>query len=221
MTEYSVFDIVGPRMTGPSSSHTAGACRLGHIARHIAGAEAVCVKYTLYGSFAKTGAGHGTDKALVAGVLGMLMDDPRIADAFYHAEAAGLSWTFIKSEEEAAYHPNTARIEITDVEGNTTEVLGCSVGGGNILVVEINGLEVEITGEYPTLIIQYRDAPGVVSVVTHVLAQHQINIAFMRVFRHGKGADAYMTIETDQPVGNRLKDLIVNLSTEIKRAFTV
>lgn len=219
--EYSVFDIVGPRMTGPSSSHTAGACRLSYVALRIAGGKAQKVRFTLYGSFALTGMGHGTDKALIAGALGMLPDDPRIINAYDIARAQGLEVELILSDADVNYHPNTACILITAPDGVETEVMGSSIGGGSIKIVEINGLEVEITGEYPTLIIQYRDVPGMVSVVTHVLAQHQINIAFMRVFRHGKGADAYMTIETDQPVPLKTRDTIVGLADEITTAFIV
>lgn len=220
MATYSVFDIIGPRMTGPSSSHTAGACRLAHIARHIAGYDVQEASITLYGSFATTGRGHGTDKALVGGLLGMAPDDGRIADAFAVAKEAGLQVGFAWSDEPVD-HPNTARIRITGKEGRVTEVVGQSVGGGNIRIVEINGLDVELTGDYPTLIVQYQDVPGVVAVVTHVLAQHHINIAFMRVFRHGKGADAYMTIETDQSVEERVQKLITGLSDEITRVFSV
>jgi len=220
MPTFSVFDIIGPRMTGPSSSHTAGACRMAHTARHIAGCDVAQAEFTLYGSFAQTGRGHGTDKALIAGILGMMPDDPRIANAYQEADAVGLSVGFRYSDEPMA-HPNTARIRITGRDGRVTEVVGQSIGGGNIRIVEIDGLDVEITGEYPTLVIQYRDVPGVVAVVTHVLAQHHVNIAFMRVFRHGKGADAYMTIETDQRVEERVQQLIVGLSGEINRVFAI
>lgn len=220
MQEYSVFDIIGPRMIGPSSSHTAGACKMAHIARHIAGNDVKSVAFTLYGSFAQTGAGHGTDKALIAGALGMRQDDADIINAYARAEEAGIPVVFHIGEDTAP-HPNTAHIEITDSNGKRTEVLGASIGGGNIRILEINRLAVEISGDYPTLVIQYRDVPGVVAVVTHVLAQHHINIAFMRVFRHGKGADAYMTIETDQTVSLKVRELIVNLSDEITTAFAV
>ncbi len=220
MANYSVFDIIGPRMTGPSSSHTAGACRLGHMARHIAGCDVQKADFVLYGSFAQTGRGHGTDKALIGGVLGMETDDPRIAQAYQVAQAEGLQVEVGYSDEPAA-HPNTARIRITGSDGGVTEVVGQSIGGGNIRIVEINGLDVELTGEYPTIIVQHQDVPGVVAVVTHVLAQHHINIAFMRVFRHGKGADAYMTIETDQRVEDRVKDLLIGLSQEINKVFSV
>lgn len=220
MAEYSVFDIIGPRMTGPSSSHTAGACRLANTARRIAGEDISAVTFTLYGSFAKTGAGHGTDKALIAGVLGMQPDDPGIINAYEMAEQSGVDVSFSYSEE-TMHHPNTVRIRITGKGGNTTEVVGESIGGGNIRIVEINGLDVELTGDYPTLIIQYQDVPGVVAVVTHVLAQHHINIAFMRVFRHGKGADAYMIIETDQAVDASTHSLIMGLSDGITAVYAV
>lgn len=220
MTDYSVFDIIGPRMTGPSSSHTAGACRLANVARRIAGGDVAALSFTLYGSFAKTGPGHGTDKALIAGALGMQPDDPRIVNAYEIAEEMGLHVTMEYSDEPAE-HPNTALIRITDHQGKTTEVLGCSIGGGNIRIVEINGLDLELSGDYPTLVMQYHDVPGVVAIVTHVLAQHHINIAFMRVFRHGKGADAYMTIETDQPVSEETRNLIVGLSDGITAVYAV
>lgn len=220
MAEYSVFDIIGPRMTGPSSSHTAGACRLANTARRIAGGEIAAVTFTLYGSFAKTGAGHGTDKALIAGVLGMMPDDPGIINAYEAATEAGIAVSFSYSEETRS-HPNTVCIHITRRDGSATEIVGESIGGGNIRIVEINGLDVELTGDYPTLIIQYQDVPGVVAVVTHVLAQHHINIAFMRVFRHGKGADAYMIIESDQMVDDPTRNLIMGLSDGITAVYAV
>ncbi len=220
MAKYGVFDIIGPSMTGPSSSHTAGACRLALTARRIAGGDVAKAEFVLYGSFAKTGRGHGTDKALIGGILGMEPDDERIVSAYELAREAGLTVDIAFSEEERA-HPNTVGIRITNESGEVTEVVGESVGGGNIRIVEINGLDVELTGDYPTLIVQYQDVPGVVAVVTHVLAQHRINIAFMRVFRHGRGADAYMTIETDQQVSEGTRALIVGLSGEINRVFAV
>lgn len=220
ISTFGVFDIIGPRMTGPSSSHTAGACRLAHLARHVANNDVRKLDIVLYGSFAQTGPGHGTDKALIAGAMGMLPDDSDIVNAYERAKEAGLPVNIEYSDEEPQ-HPNTARIRITDSEGRETELLGASTGGGKIRVLEINGQEVRISGDYPTLILQYRDVPGVISVVTHVLAQHHINIAFMRVFRHGRGADAYMTIETDQPVEPKIRNLIEGLSDEISAVFAI
>jgi L-serine dehydratase len=199
MEDFSVFDIIGPRMTGPSSSHTAGAVRLANTARKIAEDDVAEVRFTLYGSFAETGKGHGTDKALIAGVLGMEPDDARIKDAYRIAREQDV-FVSVEYSDEPTDHPNTARIIITGSDGQITEVIGESVGGGNIRITSINGLAVEFSGEYPTLVIQHNDKPGVIAEVSHVLAQLGVNIAFMRVFRHGKGEDAYMTIETDQPV---------------------
>ena len=220
MEDYSVFDIIGPRMTGPSSSHTAGAVRLAHIARHIAGQDVAQATFTLYGSFAETGKGHGTDKALVAGVLGMAPDDARIKEAFAVAREQGVLISVVFSDEPAK-HPNTARIEITGSGGQQTEIVGESVGGGNIRISEINGLEVEFSGDYPTLIIQHNDQPGVIAEVSNVLAQLNVNIAFMRVFRHGKGEDAYMTIETDQKVTAQMQAMLRQRCDGINKLFSV
>ena len=220
MEQYSVFDIIGPRMTGPSSSHTAGAVRLAHVARHIAGMQVEQAEFILYGSFAETGRGHGTDKALIAGVLGMEPDDARIRDAYLLAREAGVL-VDVSFSDEPPKHPNTARIRITSPGGGITEVVGQSVGGGNILVTEINGLDVELSCDYPTLIVQHQDVPGVIAEVSHVLAQLNVNIAFMRVFRHGRGEDAFMTIETDQRVTEDMLSVIHTLCHSIGRLFVV
>ena len=220
MEQFSVFDIIGPRMTGPSSSHTAGAVRLANIARKIAGDDVAEVAFTLYGSFAETGRGHGTDKALIAGALGLKPDDPGIKDAYQIARRDEVL-VQVEYSDEPVRHPNTARIRLTGSDGNITDVLGVSVGGGNILVTEIDGLGVELTGDYPTLVAQYRDEPGVIAEISHVLAQLKINIAFMRVFRHGKGEDAYMTIETDQPITDDMLRMIRMLCPTLQRVFAV
>ena len=207
-------------MTGPSSSHTAGAVRMAHVARHIAGMQVSRTEFTLYGSFAQTGKGHGTDKALIAGALGMAPDDARIKDAYRIARELGVQVS-VEFSELPVEQPNTARIRITDEAGRVTEVVGVSVGGGNILITEINGLAVELSGDYPTLVVQHHDEPGVIAEVSHVLAQLQVNIAFMRVFRHGKGEDAYMTIETDQPVTAEMLNMIRTLCHGIIKLFAV
>ena len=221
MENYSVFDIIGPRMTGPSSSHTAGAVRLGYIARRIIGAEPASVKFTLYGSFAETGRGHGTDKALIAGLLGCMPDDARIRSAYKLARDYGLSVDFEWSEEPAE-HPNTVRIEAEDVSGKKTTVVGRSVGGGSILITEINGLSVEVTGDYPTLIIQHHDVPGVISDVSRVLAQLGVNIAYMKVFRHGRGdSDAFMCIESDNAVTPDMQEIIRRLCPAVHELMVI
>ncbi|MDO4573403.1 MAG: L-serine ammonia-lyase, iron-sulfur-dependent subunit beta [Clostridia bacterium] len=220
MEEYSVFDIIGPRMSGPSSSHTAGAVRLAHVARHIAGMDVAEAAFTLYGSFAETGKGHGTDKALIAGTLGMEPDDARIKNAYEIARERGMRVDIAYSDEPVD-HPNTARIRIIGSDGRQTEVIGQSIGGGAIRIVEINGLDVELSGEYPTLVIQHDDQPGVIAQVSALLADHGVNIAFMRVFRHGRGEDAYMTIETDGVIAPKIGEEILQRCNGVIRLFTV
>lgn len=156
LMDYSAFDIIGPRMIGPSSSHTAGAARLAQVAGKIAGPDVAEVEFVLYGSFAQTGRGHGTDRALLAGILGLDPDDERLRDSFALARERGLAFRFTNSQEEAG-HPNTVRIKARSRAGRRSEILGCSIGGGSILITQINGTEVEFTGEYPTVIIRYTD----------------------------------------------------------------
>ena len=197
MQSYRSFDIIGPRMVGPSSSHTAGAAKLAHLAWQIAVRDVKSAVLTLYGSFAKTGGGHGTDKALLAGVLGIAPDDERLRYSRLLAQEAGVEYSFSFVDECPEEYANMARIVITGHDGHITDVLGASVGGGNILVTEINGMRVRLTGEYPALIVSHHDEPGVVSEVTGILAGHGINIATMNVSRDGRGFKAYMVIETD------------------------
>ncbi len=192
----NVFDMIGPVMVGPSSSHTAGAARLGLIARALLGAEPVQADILLHGSFAKTYRGHGTDKALVAGVMGFAPDDMRLRDSLTLARRAGLAVNIQTAQLENA-HPNTARITLTDRAGRTVELQGASVGGGNILVTEVNGLAVEITGQYTTLIVLHRDAPGTIAAVTEEMSRRGVNICNFRLAREQKGGVAVMTIEMD------------------------
>ena len=220
MADFSVFDIIGPRMVGPSSSHTAGAARLAYMAWKVAGRDVKKAELTLYGSFAKTGRGHGTDKALAAGILGMAPDDERLRFSLLLAQEADVEITIRYSDEEAE-HPNTARIRCTSSNGLVTEVAGASGGGGNILITEINGMQVEFSGEYPTLIIRHEDVPGVINSVSMILAKENINIAFMRVFRHGNRTDAYMVIETDTPVDERTRQLICDWCPNVREVRCV
>ncbi len=200
MKDFSVFDIIGPRMVGPSSSHTAGAVRIGSVAhRLISGEHIKQADIILYGSFAETGYGHGTDRAVLAGILGIEPDDPRVRYSFLLAKSEGIEFSVCRSEEDTN-HPNTARIKVVSESGRSFSLLGASVGGGNIEIQEINGMQVSFTGDYPTLIMFYKDAPGAISSVTAILAEEQINVAFMKVFRNAKRMDACMVIETDAPI---------------------
>lgn len=194
-----VFDIVGPIMIGPSSSHTAGAARLGKMARTILGEPPVAAVIELHGSFAQTYKGHGTDKALVAGLMGFNTDDTRIREAMDLARSTCLEVTFVP-KDLGDVHPNTAAITLTGASGRKTRMVGASVGGGNIVITEIDGYPVELTGKYQTLITVHNDRPGVVATVSKVLAQENVNIAFMKVSRRERGAQALMILEADSTI---------------------
>lgn len=200
MKELSVFDIIGPNMIGPSSSHTAGALKIAKVAYSLAPKDLKQVTFVLYGSFAKTYRGHGTDRALVAGLLGMNEEDERIKDAFAYAKAKGLPYQFELSEETAIKHPNTVDIIMEDGTGNKMTVTGSSIGGGAISIDKINGIEVFFNGEYHTLIVSHQDQPGVAGHITKALGDYQINIAYMRIYREHKGKMASTIIEADEPI---------------------
>ena len=195
----NVFDIIGPIMIGPSSSHTAGAVRLGYIAHKVLGEKAVKAKIELCGSFAQTYKGHGTDKALIAGILGMKSDDERIRRSLELAVEEGLEYEFAPAVIPGA-HPNTARITLTGEHGAHAQLCGASVGGGNILVTEINGLEVSVTGQHNTLVVLHHDKPGTIAAVTNFMAYSGLNIGNFRLARPRKGGEAVMTIEVDGEV---------------------
>jgi len=195
----NVFDIVGPVMIGPSSSHTAGAVRIGYVAGLLLGEPAVKAEIYLHGSFAKTYKGHGTDKALIAGILGMMPDDERIRSSPRLAEESGLAVTIIPGSIPGA-HPNTALILLTSAEGDQVSVQGSSIGGGNIVINQINGLPVEFSGQSDTLIVLHRDTAGVIAEVSQYLGERGINISNFRLSRSEKGGIAIMTIEVDGKV---------------------
>ena len=194
-----MFDIVGPVMIGPSSSHTAGAVRLGLMAGKILGEQPVKAEIKLHGSFAQTYRGHGTDRALIAGILGFQPDDERIRNSMDIAREIGMDFSFSKVEIFEA-HPNTAIIELTGVSGRRTVVTGASIGGGNINILNIDGFEVNLSGQYPAMLVIYRDVPGVINKVTWALSRFEINIAFMRLSRKSRGEEALMLLETDENV---------------------
>ena len=206
----NVFDILGPVMIGPSSSHTAGAARIGRITLALLGAPAVKAHILLHGSFAKTYKGHGTDKALIAGIMGMATDDPRIRQAPELAKEQGLAVEIETGDVDGA-HPNTARITLADAGGRSVCLLGSSVGGGNILVTEINGMEVAVTGQQTTLIVLHRDAPGTIASVTEVMAEAGANICNFRLSRQKRGGEAVMTIEVDGTFGPEINERIKTL----------
>lgn len=194
----NVFDIIGPVMIGPSSSHTAGAARIGKIARILFAGEATKADIKLFGSFAKTYKGHGTDRAIVGGILGMNPDNEEISDSLNIAKKRGLEVNFTKAHEEAE-HPNTAEITLYGKEKQLV-IRGVSVGGGNIHIIRMNGLEVSITGQQDTLIVVHRDIPGVVGRVAEFLGNCEINVNSMTLARQNKGGKAVLSIEVDGKV---------------------
>lgn len=206
-----LFDVVGPVMIGPSSSHTAGAARIGLMAREILKDEPRTVTITLYGSFAKTYKGHGTDKALVAGLLGFSADDVRLRTSFEIATQQGMDVTFHRSEAEVD-HPNTARIAMKGRQGREMEIVGVSLGGGKIEIREINGASVSLSGEEHTLITVHRDKPGIIAQATTIMAIGHINVSNMRVFRSAKNATAVMIVCTDSPVPPEMVSMIKKIS---------
>lgn len=203
----SIFDILGPVMVGPSSSHTAGAVRMGQITRRLVGGEPVRAKILLAGSFASTGAGHGTPRALVAGLMGFDPDDERIPMSFEIAKERGLTFEFGTVTLRDA-HPNSALITAENQRGERVEVGASSPGGGRIRVFELDGLPASFSGEVPTLIVRSDDMPGYVSRVTGVIAAQGINMSKLQVERSTRGGRALMVIECDQRIPYRVKTAI-------------
>ncbi|MDL2253260.1 L-serine ammonia-lyase, iron-sulfur-dependent subunit beta [Ruminococcaceae bacterium OttesenSCG-928-I18] len=195
--ELSIFEVLGPVMIGPSSSHTAGAARLARVAAIIAGKEFDRVYFGLSGSFAKTGRAHGTYQALLAGALGFHTDDERLRNAYAEAEKRGVVFDF-QEEDLEEVHENAVHICFFHANGEKSNILGASVGGGRISIRRIGELETEITATNPTMVVYYQDRPGCISEVSRVLAEKEINIAVMRVSRTSKGGYATAVIETDE-----------------------
>ncbi len=196
-SNYGVFDIVGPIIIGPSSSHTAGACRLANAARAIFNKPIQRAIIHVYGSFAATLYGHGTDKALVGGLNGILPDDERLNSALDIAEQTGFIYRFVL-EQETGTNANLVMFELLGTQGEEMTVSGVSIGGGNIAITRINQTDLEISLKYNTLIVDHLDKPGAVLSVAKILADESINIASMNMYRQGKHGRAYMIIETDQ-----------------------
>lgn len=197
MSFISVFDVLGPNMIGPSSSHTAGAAKIAYLAQKMITGPLLQVDFTLYGSFARTYRGHGTDRALLGGIMGFTTDDMRIRNSFEIAENEGIAFTFQPDEEETDVHPNTVDIHMVNKAGQEMTVRGESLGGGKVRISRINKVQVDFTGEYSAVIVIQKDRPGVVAHITKALSDRNVNIAFMRLFREGKGNIAYTIVESD------------------------
>ena len=196
----SILDIIGPVMVGPSSSHTAGACRIGLLARGLVKGTPEKAVVELHGSFARTGEGHGTDKAIVAGLMGFRPDDERIRDALSIAEREGLDYSFEKTRlgDDGVTHPNTARLTVTH-GADEAQLVGSSLGAGRILISEINGFPVEVTGHFHTLVLVAEDIRGSIATIARILADAGVNIAQLKLTRKQRGGDAFMVIDLDDP----------------------
>ncbi|MGD6871627.1 L-serine ammonia-lyase, iron-sulfur-dependent subunit beta [Sutcliffiella horikoshii] len=194
----SVFDIIGPIMIGPSSSHTAGAARIGRVARSLFGRQPKWANISFYGSFAKTYKGHGTDVAIVGGLLDFDTFDERIKTSLQIADSLGVSISF-HEEDAITDHPNTAKVVIGDDDGEL-ELVGISIGGGKIEITELNGFALKLSGNHPALLVVHDDRYGAIAGVANVLAKFAINIGHMEVSRKEKGQKALMTIEVDQNI---------------------
>lgn len=205
----NAFDIIGPIMVGPSSSHTAGAVRIARVAGILLNEKVRKAVIRFHGSFATTYKGHGTDKAIIGGLMGFDTDDTRIRDSLSIAVSEGMEYSIETCELEGV-HPNTVIIELEGISGRKASVMGSSIGGGNILIKKVNGLDVDFSGQFNTLLIEHLDRPGTISAVTGILGNNAINIAIMKVYRSSKGSRAIMVIETDQSVSD---DVIENISS--------
>lgn len=203
----SLLDIIGPVMVGPSSSHTAGACRLGLLARGLVGGTPERAKIELHGSFARTGEGHGTDKAIAGGLMGFRPDDERLRTALEIAEREGLDYHFEKTTLAEGSHPNTVRMTVE--RGDRSAVMtGSSLGAGRVLVTEIDGYPVEVSGAYHTIVLVAADVKGSIARIATLLAEDNINIANLRLTRKKRGGDAFMVIELDDYPDERVRDHI-------------
>nr|WP_309099322.1 L-serine ammonia-lyase, iron-sulfur-dependent subunit beta [Fredinandcohnia onubensis] len=215
----SVFDIIGPVMIGPSSSHTAGAARIGRVARSLFGREPKWANISFYGSFAETYRGHGTDVAIIGGLLDFDTFDERIKISLDIAKEAGIQIKFIE-EEAVPEHPNTARVLIGDDKGEL-ELVGISIGGGKIEITELNGFKLRLSGNHPAILVVHNDRYGAIAGVANVLAKYAINIGHMEVARKEKGMQALMTIEVDQNIEGPVLDELSTLPNIIKVAKIV
>ncbi len=206
----NIFDIVGPVMVGPSSSHTAGAVKIGYVSRKLMGEEITEAEILLYGSFLATGNGHGTKYALVAGLLGMKPDDENIPNSFEIAESKGLKLTFGAAKLKEA-HPNSVLMILTGVSGKKLEIVGESLGGSLINISKVDGLSANFSGEHPTLIVHNQDQPGHVAEVTSMLAHKSVNVATLQLYRESRGGHAVMVLECDQEIPRQALDWLEHL----------
>lgn len=207
----SAFDMLGPIMVGPSSSHTAGACRIGNLAKEIVGKKIKKALIHLHGSFKETYKGHGTDKAIIGGLLGLKTDNYKIKNSFDIANLEDMEFEFLPADLDDA-HPNTCQLELYSEDGEITTITGSSIGGGSIVITRINSINVDLKGEFYTLITTHKDKPGMIAEIAGVLQNHNINIANMHVLRDHKNGIATAIVELDQPLSPVTLELFKKIS---------
>lgn len=214
----NVFEVMGPIMVGPSSSHTAGAVKIGYIARQLLRDDVAKAEIFLHGSFLATGIGHGTDRALVAGLLSMKPDDERIPDSFSYAKEIGMEFSFARVELRHA-HPNSVLLKLHGKSGNQLEIVGSSIGGGAINIDKIDGLDANFAANYPTLIVHNVDEPGHVADIAAFLEKYDVNIATLKLYRDNRGGKAVMVIECDQELPLELIEKLRQKSGILKVSY--
>ncbi|MBL7576139.1 L-serine dehydratase [Peptoniphilus asaccharolyticus DSM 20463] len=211
MTDYSAFEVMGPIMVGPSSSHTAGACKIANVATSIVSNNYNQVEFQLHGSFAHTFKGHGTDRALVGGILGFEPDDDRIKTSFELAKQAGLNYIFTTTNLGDNYHPNSVKIVFSYPNGEEEYVIGSSIGGGAMKIVNINGIAIEFRGEYSTILLEYPEQRGVISYVSSLLTGSEYNIESLNTKKNKLTNIVTLTVEIDKPLTESLKSAILGV----------
>ena len=206
--EFSAFEVLGPLMIGPSSSHTAGACKIARVAKNICGKDFNSVEFLLHGSFAHTYKGHGTDKALLGGIMDFKPDDSRIRDAFEIAEKSGLKYSFETIDLGEMYHPNSVKI-IFHYDDRDEFVIGSSIGGGSIMIVDVNGMAIRFRGLHPTLLLQYKDQSGIIAYVSSILSGNGISIESINTEKDPLTDIVTLTAEVDNSLSNYVRDTIL------------
>lgn len=214
----NLFDILGPVMVGPSSSHTAGAVRIGYVCRKLLGSKPAKANIELHGSFEDTGKGHGTDKAIIAGLLGMKTDDERIPNSFNIANKEQMNFE-ITSANLKGVGPNSVRLTLEAALGRRLKVVASSLGGGRISIESIDDIETHFSGDSPTLIVHNMDQPGHVAEVTLALAHKSVNIATLNLYRNKRGGYAVMIVEVDQAIPKDVIDWLEHLEGVIKVTY--
>ncbi|MDY2986717.1 MAG: L-serine ammonia-lyase, iron-sulfur-dependent subunit beta [Peptoniphilus sp.] len=219
MTDYSAFEVMGPIMVGPSSSHTAGACKIANVAVDIVSEGFNKVEFQLHGSFAHTYKGHGTDRALVGGILGFEPDDDRIKTSFEIAEESGLNYIFTTINLGENYHPNSVKIIFSYPDRDEEYVIGSSIGGGAMKIVNINGIAIEFRGEYSTILLEYPEQRGVISYVSSLLTGNDYNIESLNTKKNKLTNVVTLTVEIDKPLTDSLKSAILGVERFITAKY--